>query len=363
MLFMAAFSSSSASPVSVIRADADRELAAFCADHRTALLEIGEELAPAADALEAMLAGGKRLRPTFCYWGWRGAGGAAGDGRIVRAAASLEFLQACALIHDDVIDNSDTRRGLPATHKRLAKLHADHGWSGDSEGFGRGAAILIGDLCLAWSDEMYQASGFGQDTLALGRRPFDAMRTEVMAGQYLDTLEQVRGTGTREAALRVMRYKSAKYTIERPLHLGAALAGRLPELEVVYTAYGLPLGVAFQLRDDVLGVFGDPSTTGKPAGDDLREGKRTLVVAETLARAGAADGARFTALLGAPDLSVESVEWMCGLIESSGALAACEELVERYAGEALAALESPELDASAREPLRALVAAATRRTH
>ena len=360
---MSASTTPPAFPISVIRADTDRELAAFCSEHRTALLEVGQELAPAMDALEAMISGGKRLRPTFCYWGWRGAGGAAHDDRIVRAAASLELLQACALIHDDVIDNSGTRRGLPATHKRLAKLHADQGWGGDSEGFGTGAAILIGDLCLAWSDEMYQSSGFGQDTLALGRRPFDAMRTEVMAGQYLDTLEQVRGTGTREAALRVMRYKTAKYTIERPLHLGAALAGRLPELEGVYTAYGLPLGVAFQLRDDVLGVFGDPSTTGKPTGDDLREGKRTLVVAETLARAGETDAARFSDLLGTADLSVGSVEWMCGLIESSGALAACEELIERYAEEAMAALESPELDASAKQPLHTLVEAVTRRTH
>ncbi|WP_159942155.1 MULTISPECIES: polyprenyl synthetase family protein [unclassified Nocardiopsis] len=354
-------SSPSTSSVSVIRSAVDRELAEFCADHRGRLLEIGEELAPAMDALEAMLSGGKRLRPTFCYWGWRGAGGAAGDARVVRAAASLEFLQACALIHDDVIDNSDTRRGLPATHRRLAKLHAEHGWGGDREGFGRGAAILIGDLCLAWSDEMYQASGFGARELGEGRAPFDAMRTEVMAGQYLDTLEQVRGASTREAALRVMRYKSAKYTVERPLHLGAALAGRA-ELARVYTDYGLPLGIAFQLRDDVLGVFGDPSTTGKPAGDDLREGKRTLIVAETLARAGAADADRFRSLLGRPELSVESVEWMRSLIEGSGALAVCEGMVSEYAERAVAALESPELDASAREPLRQLVVAATRRT-
>ncbi|WP_116244376.1 polyprenyl synthetase family protein [Nocardiopsis sp. FIRDI 009] len=356
-------SATSVSPVSVIRSAVDGELTAFCATHRARLLEIGAELAPAMDALEAMLSGGKRLRPTFCYWGWRGAGGAEDDGRIVRAAASLEFLQACALIHDDVIDRSDTRRGLPATHRRLAALHAEQGWSGDSEGFGQGAAILIGDICLAWSDEMYQASGFGLETLQAGRPPFDAMRTEVMAGQYLDTLEQVRGTGTREAALRVMRYKSAKYTIERPLHLGAALAGRLDALEGVYTDYGLPLGVAFQLRDDVLGVFGDPGTTGKPAGDDLREGKRTLVVAETLARAGRADADRFRSLLGTPELSTESVEWMCALITDSGALKACEALIEEYAGQALEALESPELDAAAREPLRRLVVAATSRTH
>ncbi|NYH50866.1 geranylgeranyl diphosphate synthase type I [Nocardiopsis arvandica] len=356
-------SSPSASPVSVIRSDVDHELSGFSAAHRAQVLEIGEELAPAMDALEAMLSGGKRLRPTFCYWGWRGAGGAADDERVVRAAASLEFLQACALVHDDVIDNSDTRRGMPATHKRLAKLHADHGWSGDSEDFGMGAAILIGDLCLVWSDEMYQASGFPAEVLRDGRPPFDAMRTEVMAGQYLDTLEQVRGTATREAALRVMRYKSAKYTVERPLHLGAALAGRHEELAGVYTAYGIPLGIAFQLRDDVLGVFGDPSTTGKPAGDDLREGKRTLVVAETLARVGAADAERFRSLLGAPDLSVESVGWMRSLIEESGALMVCEKMIGEYADEAVRALESPELDADAREPLRRLVVAATSRSH
>ena len=348
--------------VSAVRSGVDRELSTFHSEHRRHLLEIGEELAPIADAVETMISGGKRLRPTFCYWGWRGAGGAADDEHIVRAAAALEFLQACALVHDDVIDNSDTRRGRPATHKRLAKLHADHGWSGLSEGFGQGAAILIGDLCLAWSDEMYQASGFDPQTLQEGRVPFNAMRTEVMAGQYLDTLEQARGTSSREAALRVMHYKSAKYTVERPLHMGAALAGRLSDLSDVYTDYGIALGVAFQLRDDVLGVFGDPSTTGKPTGDDLREGKRTVVVAETLARASAVDAERFGDLLGTADLSVASVEWMCGLIEESGALAACEKLIDEYAERALVALDSPELASDAREPLRELVVAATSRS-
>ncbi|WP_017614374.1 polyprenyl synthetase family protein [Nocardiopsis salina] len=356
-------SSSSASPVSVVRPDVDRVLTAFGARNRERLLQIGSELAPAVDALESMLSGGKRLRPTFAYWGWRGAGGDAGDSRIVQAAASLEYLQACALVHDDVIDKSDTRRGLPATHKRMAKLHADHGWGGDSEGFGQGAAILIGDLCLVWSDEMYQSSGFSPETLLAGRVPFDAMRTEVMAGQYLDTLEQVRGTSTREAALRVMHYKAAKYTVERPLHLGAALAGRLEELGPVYTDYGVTLGIAFQLRDDLLGVFGDPSTTGKPAGDDLREGKRTLVVAETLERAASTEADRFRSLLGAPDLTAESVEWMCGLIEECGALAACEEIVSEYADRAVTALEHPGVDADARGPLRELVGIATARTH
>ncbi|GAA4927699.1 polyprenyl synthetase family protein [Streptomonospora halophila] len=353
---------SASSPVSFVRSAVDSEIARFVARRRAQLLEIGSELAPAVDALEAMLAGGKRLRPAFCYWGWRGAGGADVPG-IHAAAASLEFLQACALIHDDVIDNSDTRRGLPATHKRLEELHERSGWSGSAADFGRGAAILIGDLCLAWSEDLYQASGLELEALRAGRTPFDAMRTEVMAGQYLDMLEQVRGGGAVEATLRVMHYKAAKYTVERPLHLGAALAGRHEDLSPVYTAYGLPLGVAFQLRDDVLGVFGDPEQTGKPAGDDLREGKRTLIVAETLERAGAADRAGFLRRLGDPGLDTDAVEWMRGVAEDCGALAACERRIDDYVEQAGTALESGLLDGSARSALADLVVAATARKH
>lgn len=350
------------SPVAFVRAAADDEIARFIAARRTQLMEVGAELTPVVDALEAMLAGGKRLRPAFCYWGWRGAGGDDVPG-IHAAAAALEFLQACALIHDDVIDNSDTRRGLPATHKRLQALHERAGWSGSADSFGRGAAILIGDLCLTWSEDLYQSSGLDLGALAAGRAPFNAMRTEVMAGQYLDMLEQVREDGDVAATLRVMHYKAAKYTIERPLHLGAALAGRYADLGPVYTAYGLPLGVAFQLRDDILGVFGDPGQTGKPAGDDLREGKRTLIVAETLERARGADRARFLRHLGDPGLSTETVEWMRGAAEDCGALAACESRIDDYVAQATAALETDLLDDSARSPLADLIVAATARKH
>jgi geranylgeranyl diphosphate synthase type I len=352
--------STPASPVTSVRAAVDAELAAFTGRRRAQLLEIGPELEPVLAALEAMLTGGKRLRPAFCYWGWRGAGGGDEPG-IHAAAASLELLQACALVHDDVIDNSDTRRGLPAAHKRLEALHAASGWSGSAAGFGQGAAILIGDLCLAWCEDLYQGSGLPAEALRAGRRPFDQMRTEVMAGQYLDMLEQVRDSESVEASLRVMRYKSAKYTVERPLHLGAALAGRYEELAPVYTAYGLPLGIAFQLRDDVLGVFGDPGETGKPAGDDLREGKRTLIVAETLERASAADAAEFRRHLGDPDLSAEAVAWMRGVVADSGALDACERRIDAYAGQAAAALESALIDDAARPALADLVVAATAR--
>ncbi len=270
-----------------IRKEVDEALLGFVDRQRPALLTISDDLAPLLSALDALLSGGKRLRPAFCYWGWRAAGGEDSPG-IVAAAASLELLQASALVHDDVMDSSDTRRGQPSAHRRFEALHRAQGWPGDAEAFGGGAAILLGDLCLAWSSEMFETCGLDAGPRRRGRAVYDLMRTEVMCGQYLDMLEGTRGEATVATALRVVEYKSAKYTIERPLHLGAVLAGARPDVTAALTGYGLPLGIAFQLRDDVLGVFGDPAETGKPAGDDLREGKRTVLIALTLERASAA---------------------------------------------------------------------------
>ncbi|MDQ1650641.1 MAG: geranylgeranyl diphosphate synthase, type, partial [Frankiaceae bacterium] len=244
-------------------------LTRFLSEQSAVLETIGTDLEPVTDALrEFLLDGGKRLRPTFAYWGYRGAGGQDGDS-ILRAAASLELLHACALIHDDVMDGSDTRRGHPAVHRRFAVLHDKQAWEGSSDTFGESAAILLGDLCLVWAEQMLTTSGLPETALVRARGVYDEMRVELMSGQYLDLLEQARGGHDMARALRVARYKSAKYTIERPLHVGAALAGDDPEVRTVYSDYGLPLGEAFQLRDDVLGVFGDPEVTGKPAGDDL----------------------------------------------------------------------------------------------
>ncbi|GLU46048.1 polyprenyl synthetase family protein [Nocardiopsis ansamitocini] len=350
------------SPLSFVRPAVDAELEAFVERRRALVLGIGAELRPVLDALDAMITGGKRLRPAFCYWGWRGAGGGEERG-IHQAAASLELLQACALIHDDVIDNSDTRRGAPAAHRRLTELHATSGWDGDSASFGQGAAVLLGDLCLAWCEDMYQSSALPAAALSAGREPFNLMRTEVMAGQYLDLLNQAKGSETVEDALRVMRHKTAKYTIERPMHLGAALAGRGPELAPVYTAYALPLGIAFQLRDDILGVFGAPEETGKPTGDDLREGKRTVLVAETLRLTSRTDAAEFRRLLGDPKLGTDAVDWMRSVITTSGALDACEERIVGYVAEANRALEHEALFANARPALADLILAATERKH
>ena len=319
---------------------------------------MGAELAPMADAVEEFLAGGKRLRPGFCFWGHLGAGGT-DDEAIVTAAAALEMFQACAIIHDDVMDGSDTRRGKPAVHRRFASLHAAQGWNGDPAVFGRGAAILLGDLCLSWSDEMLNASGL---MTPHARYVFDAMRAELMGGQYLDLLEQVRGDGTVESALRVARFKSAKYTIVEPLHLGAALAGAPDEVFAAYTAYGMPLGEAFQLRDDVLGVFGDPAVTGKPAGDDLREGKRTVLVAMCLENCTQEQADLVRQHLGDPTLDSAGIEALRQVLADTGALARVEELIATRTGEALTALKGAPITAEAIEVLHELAVAATRRS-
>ncbi|MFC6883032.1 MULTISPECIES: polyprenyl synthetase family protein [Actinomadura] len=343
-----------------IRKEVDEALLAYVDRQRPGLLGISPDLVPLLSALDALLGGGKRLRPLFCYWGWRGAGGEDAP-EIVNAAASLELLQASALIHDDVMDSSDTRRGQPSVHRRFEAMHREHGWPGAAAPFGEGTAILLGDLCLAWSGEMYESSGLGDGALRRGRAVYDLMRTEVMCGQYLDMLEGARGSGTVGSALRVVEYKSAKYTIERPLHLGAALAGAAPEVSEALTAYGLPLGIAFQLRDDVLGVFGDPAETGKPAGDDLREGKRTVLVALTLERVAEAGAGVLRRRLGDPDLDDAGVDELRGIIEESGGLAACEEMIERYTRRAAEALEAAPITGEARIALSDLAVAATSR--
>jgi len=341
----------------------------FLARQADVLDGVSPECGPLVESVADLMRGGKRLRPAFCYWGWRGAGGPDCE-QVVTAAAALEFFQAAALIHDDVMDDSDTRRGMPAAHRRFATLHRGSGWTGDGERFGLAGAVLAGDLCLVWSDELFTASGLDPAALVRGRTVFDRMRTELMGGQYLDMLEQAvagaqpAGTPRTDAvhrARRVIRYKSAKYTIEQPLLIGGALAGGSAELLAAYSAYGLPLGEAFQLRDDVLGVFGDPAETGKPAGDDLREGKRTVLVAKALERATPAQASVVRSLLGDPGLDASGVEALRDVIVSTGALTAVEELVDSLVAECRAALAAADVPGPARAVLEGLVVAATAR--
>ncbi|MBM3689122.1 MAG: polyprenyl synthetase family protein [Actinobacteria bacterium] len=333
----------------------------FISGQQAILDGVSDDLSPLVEAVSDLLGGGKRLRPAFCWWGYRGAGGPDTE-QALRAVASLEFLQACALIHDDVMDGSDTRRGMPSAHHRFAMLHRGSEWRGSPEAFGVGAAILLGDLCLSWADELLLTSGMDAAAITRAKAVYDEMRTELMAGQYLDLLEQARGGGSVERALLVVRYKSAKYTIERPLHLGAGLAGASPDVVAAYTGYGLPLGEAFQLRDDVLGVFGDPAETGKPAGDDLREGKRTVLIATAMERATPAQAAEIRRHLGDPGLGATGVATLREVIADTGALDHAEGLITSLTDQALAALDTVELAAPASEVLTGLAYAATRRS-
>ncbi len=339
----------------------------FLAGRRAMLEAIGPETAPLLDEAVAVSTGGKRLRPAFCLAGWSAGGGGDGDERVVRAAAALELLQASALVHDDLIDDSDTRRGRPATHRVFAAQHRAQRWQGDPERFGAGAAVLLGDLLLTWAHEMLRGCGLDPAVVSAATVWFDAGTTEVTSGQYLDLVSQAAATTSEDVALRVVRYKSAAYTVVRPLHVGAALAGADAGLRAGLGAYGLPVGMAFQLRDDVLGVFGDPEQTGKPAGDDLREGKRTVLLARTVERADAAGQALLDRLVGDPDLDAEGLRRLRELIVGSGALASVEQTIAAAEGEALAALATLPIASSAdaegvRAELTALATAALRRS-
>jgi geranylgeranyl diphosphate synthase type I len=344
-----------------LRPRVEKALAEFLMGRRAALLEIDAALGDLADTVEAfVLGGGKRLRPAFAYWGYRGAGGLDSD-PVVAAVSALELVQASALIHDDLMDRSDTRRGEPAVHRRFEAQHTAAGWRGGAAAFGDSAAILLGDLTLVWSDELLHTSGVESAELARVRPVFDQMRTEVTVGQYLDVLTQVTGDTSVERAGKVARYKSAKYTVERPLLFGAALAGAPRTLVEAYSGFGLPLGEAFQLRDDVLGVFGDPAETGKPAGDDLREGKRTYLVAAAFSALGDAARAELDAGLGDQALDDAGVARLRTIIRDSGALDRAEERITVLTEAALATLDAADIEREARSVLRELADAATRR--
>ncbi|WP_238348570.1 polyprenyl synthetase family protein [Ornithinimicrobium pratense] len=321
------------------------------------------------DVIEHLLSGGKRLRAAFLYWGWRALGGEReDDAAAVRASSSMEIFQAAALLHDDVMDNSDLRRGRPTAHRAFAALHREQGWNGDPERFGLAGAILAGDLCLNWTDEVFATSGLSPAALQRARPELDRMRTQLMGGQFLDVLEGARGwqdlnySQRIEACRTVILYKSARYSVQQPLLIGARAAGASPQTLDALAAYGDRLGKAFQLRDDVLGVFGDPTETGKPAGDDLREGKHTVLIAHALEHADTSGAELVTASLGDPDLDDETVTACRQVLLDSGAVDRTEQMITDEAKDALTALSStPELTEEGRHAMVELVAICTDR--
>jgi geranylgeranyl diphosphate synthase type I len=306
---------------------------------------LSPDLAPPLESLRRLVMdGGKRLRPAFCYWAFIAADGDEDDESVIDAGAAFEMLQAFALVHDDVMDDSATRRGARTAHLEFGDRHDGGTWRGEARRFGEGVAILIGDLAHVYADRLLPRSTPQVQPV------WDELRTELNVGQYLDLLGTARADTDLESARRIARYKSGKYTIERPLHVGAALAGRFDELAEPLSAYGDPLGEAFQLRDDLLGAFGDDVLTGKPVGDDLREGKPTPLLAVATSRASAAQSS-VLAGIGRRDLSSDDVAAIQDVLSSTGAVAAIEGTIEELTTRAIDAIATGPITEPARTAL------------
>lgn len=351
----------------------------FLAARSSILSSLGPDVLPLQDFSREFLSGGKRFRAQFCYRGWRSVGGAPAHDAVLGApvlgaAAALEVFHAAALLHDDIIDSSDTRRGAPSAHRHFEGLHREAGFAGDPGRYGRSAALLLGDLLLGWSDELIDEA-MAQAIAALGapqaalaaRREFNLMRLEVTAGQYLDILEENAWSTHPDdeqlaRAERVIVFKSAKYSVEAPLAIGALLAGGTVDQVDALRRFGLPLGIAYQLRDDLLGVFGDADVTGKPSGDDLREGKRTVLIALARTALDERSVRMLDALLGDPGLDDAQVEWLQQTIAGSGAVQRVEQRIAENVRQAVAAIETGPIDADSRQRLRGLADAVTRRS-
>ena len=324
---------------------------------------------PVFDAVRHfVLDGGKRLRPTFLYWAWRGAAGdqSADDQAVLTVGAALELFHCFALIHDDIIDGSSRRRGTASLHESFAARHTQHGWRGDPARFGRNIALLCGDLCASWSDVLVRQSGAPPDRSRAVQDLFALARAEAIAGECLDVIAQASGDresrGALARALRVTRLKTARYSIVRPMQIGAALADAGQPLLSDYAAAGEPLGDAYQLRDDVLGVFGDPARTGKSAIDDLRQGKVTVLIAVAFARADRRQQRALRELFGRADLDATEAASIREIIVACGALDTIEQRIERQLAAALESFATMPIDDQAKDALAALARRAVRRS-
>lgn len=340
----------------------------YLATRRIEAAHIGADYDELVAILEDfVLRGGKRLRPAFAYWGYRAVTAeseAEVDDAVLLLFSALELLHACALVHDDVIDDSATRRGMPTAHVQFAQLHRGRSWGGSPDQFGRSAAILLGDLSLVWADDIVAAVPLSNEALHRVRRIWSDIRTEVLGGQYLDIVAESSGAETITSAMNVNRFKTASYTVSRPLQLGAAAAADRPDVMAVFHELGNDLGIAFQLRDDVLGVFGNPAVTGKPSGDDLRAGKRTVLLAETIQRADRSDpsAAKLLRRTIGTELTDIQVAELCEVIQSVGALAAVEDHIEALTNRSLAALDSAPINLPAKTALGELARSAANRS-
>ena len=336
------------SSISEVVGPIDRRLIDILSIERNKWVEVDETLAAPFDALQSLIfSGGKRIRPAFFYWAHVGAGGDGLSKIAVNAGAAIEMLHAFALAHDDVMDHSSSRRGEPSIWQHFTDLHDESGWAGNSREFGEAVAILVGDLAHVIADQLMR------DISPTVSQIWDELRLEVNIGQYLDVLSGARQTFDRDGARRILEYKTGRYSVQRPLHLGAAIAGKYDEFADFFTDFGRPVGVAFQLRDDLLGVFGDEKATGKPVGDDLREGKPTSLVAAAYEKANAQQ-TEVLHLIGSEDLADSDVARIQEVIIETEADQVIEKEIKSLTTVALRELETSSLKKEALEALREL---------
>ena len=307
-----------------------------------------------AAILGQFIGGGKCLRPTFMYLGWLC--GAPPDRAALRACAGLELLHAFALLQDDVMDDSPMRRGLPAAHIQFGQWHRRRQLSGCERRFGESAAILLSDLCLVWAEQMMRDSGVDQQALARAWPHYDAMRVELAVGQFADVLNDARALPTLDAVLDVARRKSGNYTVRRPLEIGAAMADRADALDVL-GSYGDMVGEAFQLRDDILGIFGTVGITGKPAGGDLAERKATSVVVAAYHLADGATRRQLAELMAAGALGDDDLDRWRTLIVATGAVEWIEDMIAERVGAAQDLLSHSGIDLPVQDALASMATA------
>lgn len=313
----------------------------------------------AGEVLLEFVKGGKCLRSTFMYLGWLS--GAPPSEAALSATASLELLHAFALLQDDVMDDSPSRRGLPAAHIQFERWHHQRGLSGSSRRFGESAAVLLGDLCLIWAEQMLRDCGLRRHQLQRGWPRYDAMRTELAVGQFADLTLDIRKLPTLDAVLNVARLKSGNYTVRRPLEIGAAMAGCSEHTLSRLGEYGSAVGEAFQLRDDILGIFGSPGTTGKPNGGDLLERKATSLMVAAYELADSSTRRQFGELVERDHLTDADLEHWRSLIFATGAVQRIEELIADRVEIAQNALESSGIDGPVKGALGSMAGVCTRR--
>jgi geranylgeranyl diphosphate synthase type I len=340
------------------KARVDAVLHHFVAQEADLLAAVDPALGPVADQLESAVADGKRLRAAFCYWGWRAAGQPDSDA-LVRAASSMELVHAAAVVHDDLIDDSPLRHGRPTAHLALRGAVSGHP---HPVAAARSLAMLVGNLLMALAGQLFTGSGLPAAYLARARPLWSLLARELIAGECLEILRTGAVPDT-TASLKVIRYKTAKYTVEQPLLIGGTLAGAGERLRAGYSAYGLPLGEAFQLRDDLLGLFGDPERTGKADGDDVRGRRPTALWAEAWRIAGADERERLRSLLGRAEPDRAGLDAIREVVSGLGAPDRVENMIHARVEEALDALHELDMPASAAGALTGLAHAATIRPY